>query len=587
MGFRAVALRRLSAVLLLLSLAACGGGGGGGGGSDVDGGDGGQPVLGELPTLSQDVLPSGQRIDVSALNLFPVQSGNEWTYQNSFSGGVPVTRTVTRGPDEQGNFVLTETDPETGDAEPDTFRITASGIEDVDPLDARDVWPGVYAALPRVFDYPTPLYPVGGERKVVRQGDMGADLDGDGRNDFFRIELSQVFRGFESIAVLGRDTEVAHFSNRFAVTISTTRDGSRSTIAAVEEAYFAPGLGLVRSERSATDSAGGVVIAPYTLTLATATVDGVRTDSAGSARVLTLLQSSLIYDSRRGVYYASLPSASDPSDRIAVIDAATGAVRSSATVGSEPGPMAIASDGASMYVGLSGTGEVVQLALPSLTEIGRLRLPQDAASEQLRAQDITASPVSPGVFAVSLQRILSGPLHAGVVLVRDLVMQPVRTQEGPGSNRIAFGSDGQWIYGYDNEATEFSLRRIEVLANGLAERKTVPIGPLFEAGFDVFDGRVIIGSQVYAADASLALLGTIENGDNCVALRGTGNIACRDVLSWTRLRVVDATSLADVALVPYYTTTSSTGWRLVAGAPGQVVVTYDSSAILFSSPLLR
>ena len=64
----------------------------------------------------------------------------------------------------------------------------------------------------------------------------------------------------------------------------------------------------------------------------------------------------LLYDAARARYYASVPgSVLAQGNRIAVIDAASGAVNYSAVVGSEPGAMTLAADGASLYVALDGS----------------------------------------------------------------------------------------------------------------------------------------------------------------------------------------------------------------------------------------
>src|SRR5262249_17252705 len=139
-------------------------------------------------------------------------------------------------------------------------------------------------------------------------------------------------------------------------------------------------------------------------------------------------------DSGRNVYYASVPgSVIGAGNSIATIDPATGQVTPSAPIGSEPGALALASDGSVLYVGLDGSGEVIRLALPSMTPQGRVRLAVDSSFGSTRAEAISVSPADATVAAVSMAYFGVSPRHAGVALLRDMVMQPKRTQVHTGS----------------------------------------------------------------------------------------------------------------------------------------------------------
>lgn len=240
-------------------LAACGGGG-----NDEH----------HLPVLSQDIIPSGPRIGVSQLNLFPSGAGDSWLYDRipalNLSG--TVTRAVISGPDANGFVVLRETD--VNQSTDIVQRLTSDGPEQYDPLGAEGDWPGVFAALPTFIEYPTPLYPVDGERRLIRQGSFGVDVDGDGQLDDFRVEIVQVFRGFEAMDALGQTVDVAHFSNVLAFTTVTSNRASY-TVTTTEEAYFAGNVGLVRADRTAVGSDGVVIVAPYSIVLRSATVHGI------------------------------------------------------------------------------------------------------------------------------------------------------------------------------------------------------------------------------------------------------------------------------------------------------------------------
>ena len=247
-----LALRAAGAVLACAALASCGGGDGGGS---------------LVPPFAEDTIPAGTRVDVSALDLFPLDAGDTWHY-DLFAGaqaGGSVARAIVAGPDANGWFTLREGGAT--QADDIVLRQTSEGIEQFDPLGAQRSMPGAYQALPTVLVYPMPFYAPGGVRRVVRQGDVLADLDGDGWGDAFRVEITQVFRGFEVQDVLGQPAQVAHFSNALAFTLFYSRSGGSYTTTSTEEAWLASGLGPVRLDRAATGSDGAVIVAPYTLLL--------------------------------------------------------------------------------------------------------------------------------------------------------------------------------------------------------------------------------------------------------------------------------------------------------------------------------
>jgi hypothetical protein len=564
--------RRLPGVLCVLLLAACGGGGGGGSPQS-------DPAGALLPTLSQDIEPSGPRTDVRALNLFPVHAGDSWVYERREGAGLATaTRTISSGPDAGGRFDVTES--QSGPPETSSYQLTSAGVLSIDPVGADGVWPNVLAVLPSLLDYPNALFAVGAERKAIRQGALGADLENDGKNDFYRVEIGQVFRGFETLTVLGRPTQVAHFSNRFAFTAKVTRDLSSFTATATEEAYFAPQLGLVRSERSAVGSNGAIVVAPYSMTLVIATIASQRFDASGSSRTVALATRAMVFDPVRSVYYASQSVYGEPaSSRIATIDAASGAVSHSPVLDSEPGPLALAADGQSLYVGL-GSGDVLRLALPSMQELGRMRLPVDPTYGQTWANDIAASPVAADVFAASLFRPTVST-SGGVVLVRGMVVQPLRTASGRGGNRIGFGADGQSLFGIDTQTPNHSLYHIEVGSDGLIERSEVGTGGIVE-GFDVRDGLILVSNQVYRADASMTLLGTATNGSSCVKLRGTNKISCQSVLGLSQFNVYDSSTLLPLASL-IATQGASSSARFLAGPRGAIAVSDSGRLTLFAA----
>lgn len=544
-------------VIALAMLSACGGGGGGSGGAESP------PVTpapvvpaGSRPppaTVRSDENPAGARLDRRADNYFPMAVGDHWTYERTDGAGGSartVTVRIVAG-STAGTVGWQETDPVDG-AGTSRYRRTAEGLEVIGPFTG-----GLPDAAAKLvgdpLEYADPFYAVGSVRRVLRQGSYGEDVDGDGVHEGFSFELTQTFVGFEEYRVGTGTVQAARFRTAYRIMAMYSKSLSSGAyppdyvFKGTEETWWGPGIGLLRADRQFEDSTRGAVEPLHTLRLVQGTVAGraVVVDDMVT-RSIALGHNALVFDARRGVYYASVPGAVVGSgNRIAIIDPASGAVTHSLPVGSEPGAMAIAADGASIYVGLNGSGEVVRLALPGFAEMGRVRLPSTSFYGQFVAETLAASPVDAEAFAVALARTGVSPKHGGVALVRAMQLQPQQTQDHTGSNLIVFGADGQSVYGYNNETTEFGLRRLEVLANGLAERQVISFGGgFYQRTIDRMGDRLIVNNRV-ARTPGLELDGQLSYGTGC-RFAEVGRVLCLDAApgSTPRLLVADLTSYA-------------------------------------------
>jgi hypothetical protein len=65
----------------------------------------------------------------------------------------------------------------------------------------------------------------------------------------------------------------------------------------------------------------------------------------------------------------------------------------------EPNALAVSADGATLYVGLDGSGEVARFALPAATPAGRARLAVDPFLRRSRADNMVNPP----------KRLVQGP----------------------------------------------------------------------------------------------------------------------------------------------------------------------------------
>lgn len=559
---------------------ACGGGGGGG----SDAGSSGTPGLGggsAATPVRQETNPGGARIDRRADNYFAMADGDRWTYQVTRNGfaGQPVDVSISavggalRRLETQGS--------ESGYVD---FERSTDGVRVLQPFSS-----GLPAAARQVVGsvlvYAEPFYPVGSVRKLLSRGSYGEDLDGDGSAETLQFEMEQTFAGFFDHTLDGHTVQAARLQTlwRFTVRYSSGKY-TDYVYTASEDEWFAPGVGLVRVLRSARDSTGAEVVPEELLTLSSAVVGGVAFGDARAAnfttRQVALTHRALVHDATRNLFYASVPGNVVASgNRIAVLDPASGAVRLSDPVGSEPGAMAVAADGSALFVGLNGSGEVVQLSLPGLTVSARVRLPVDSFFGQMVAETIATSPTDPTVVAVSLAYTGSSPRHAGVALLRSMQLQPQRTQTHTGSNLIAFGADGTQLYGYNNETTEFGLRRIEVLADGLVERVVQPFGSYFYVRHLDRIGNLVLVDNRVATVPDLQLAGTVAGGRYCRVMAGSRPpVVCiadsQSDVRYLQLSITDTTSFATQATlnVPRTSPGGTDYPVLIPGAAGTLAV---------------
>lgn len=599
-------------VIAWAMLAACGGGGGGS--SASSGAE--PPAVAPTPpipagsrqppaTVRSDDNPTGARVDRRADNYFPMAVGDRWTYERTAGAGSS-TRTVTVrivGGSSAGTVGWLETDPVDGEDAVD-YRRTAEGLEVVRPFTG-----GLSSAAAQLvgdpLEYADPFYAVGSVRRVLRQGSYGQDADGDGVHEGFSFELTQTFVGFEDYRLGARTVQAARLRTVYRVVVLYSKPLASGAyppdyvFTGTDETWWGPGIGLLRSDRRFEDSTRGTIEPAYTLRLVQGTVDGQAIEiSDVVTRRVEVQHNALVFDARRGLYYASVPgSAVATGNRMATIDPATGTVTHSLPVGSEPNAMAIAADGASIYVGLDGSGEVVRLALPGFAEMGRVRLPSSSFYGQFTAETLAASPTDADVFAVALARTSVSPKHGGVALVRAMQLQPRQTQEHTGSNLIVFGADGQAVYGYNNESTEFGLRRIEVLADGLAERQVINFGGgFYQRSLDRVGTRLLVGNRV-ARTPGLELDGQVSAGTGC-RFAEPGRILCLDNAfgSAPRLLVADLASYVLLDTLSLPTSAGVDFGTLVPGPAGTVAIrtgtshpayTWATGILLVSSPRLQ
>ena len=226
-------------------------------------------------------------------------------------------------------------------------------------------------------------------------------------------------------------------------------------------------------------------------------------------RRVSVPANDLVYNQATARLYVSLPSAAGTSgNSITGIDPATGAVGPSIFIGSEPGKLALADDGRTLYTYLGGAKAVRRFDLQ--TQTAGLQFP---VGQQAPA-DMEVVPGSPQSLAVSPGVDFS----SGVTVYDDGVARP---KLGKGNFYavlpIEFGATPDVLYGYDSYSSGFELVKFRVDAEGVTTLQvTNNLISGYSSGIEFAGGRLYASSGRVVDPEARTLLGTFT---------GTGGMA--------------------------------------------------------------
>jgi len=556
---------------LVAVLAACGGGGGGHY-SFIET----RPPLAEIV---EDQNPGGDRIDVSADDFFAVSAGDRARYQGwqESAGRLAYTRReVTQGPDAEGRYTVVETVEDQTAITPtvERWQRRADGLVALD-FYGDGAPAGFRALVGDVLLYSTPFYRVGSQRKLIRQGSLGVDLDEDGTVDTFRLEFQQLFVGFETGERGGRAERRARFQNRLVITIQPSHVINRViTSEFTEEAVFAAHTGLIWSSgtvridgvRPPDFHSPGAVISG---TLAGRDVE--QAWNGSTTRHVQLRHRDLLFEPVTGHYYAGLSMRDTVRPgTVARIHPVTGDTHYSTSFGGDVWSIAASADGTTLYASVPSTHEIVRLSLPDLQVVQRTTLPSDSFGTGLAVSPLDAGTLAFNGWGISQVRLMRN----GIVLPEGPRIEQVRADTEVGS--MLFSPDGSRLFLFGTSSNGNGLLSIAVLSDGLGTQAQVAAFPLGRSLAHSSVG-LVAGNALYRT-TDLAQLGALSDTrvDNCRPMIGTQRWACRSAgANGNSIGVVDVPTLALIidGLVPFEQPPSASRMlRVVPGPHGQVAV---------------
>ncbi len=282
----------------------------------------------------------------------------------------------------------------------------------------------------------------------------------------------------------------------------------------------------------------------------TAVDDAYQVDEHGELRVDLPLQSALsiqlnardlVYDKVGGLFWASVPNDGVPSAGAVVsIDPNTGQVSAPIVVGNRPSALAVSADGQFLYIGLDGSSTVRRLHIPT-------RTPGPAASlgDGNRARDLEASPTDPNTFVVALNQ--GDTLNAsGVAYYTNMARTYLR--DGWLISDIDYSDDGAAVAGYWWEISSRPVQLLTVPPNPqelVSREYFIPGNPAGEIIWQR-DRIYFSGSGQVFDSAKLNYQGGLPSG----SVRPDETLPRIFVLSGNTIRVIDETSLGQIAAIP-------------------------------------
>ena len=189
-----------------------------------------------------------------------------------------------------------------------------------------------------------------------------------------------------------------------------------------------------------------------------------------------------------------------------------GQIVQSTFVGSEPGIIALSSDGTTGYVALKGSPSVRQF--DAITGAAGIQFGLGSTwNGAMYAEDIAVAPGQNDTIAVARRNSCCSPRHEGVAIYKNGVMLPATTPSHTGSNTIEFGANASTLYGYNNETSDFGFRTMSVNASGVSIT-TLATGAFYGYSPTItYDGGLMYSNDGRVVDPTNGLLlGTFNIG---------------------------------------------------------------------------
>jgi len=308
------------------------------------------------------------------------------------------------------------------------------------------------------------------------------------------------------------------------------------------------------------------------------------------ASIVDIVAKGLAYDEETGTLLASV-GGTDPryGNSVCAIDPATGLVRASLYVGSEPGALALSRDGKFLYVSLAGAEAVRRVDLGAWTADAVLPLGRDSRSGAYGLYDLEVVPGDPSAIAVA--RSIGFNSFGGVAVYDDAGVRPEVADliDHVYSDRIEFGRSEDELYGYESRSSGNGLTRMKVDAQGVSVLDSFDDLASGSGDIDFDDDRIYAAEGAVVDPQMPRRLGTlpgIAGGKKVFADAKVGRTFIAPWLSGTLIRVYDQSTFEFVGSITRPGSYGDPVDLVRVGADGLALATSIGGLVLIDSPLI-
>ena len=216
---------------------------------------------------------------------------------------------------------------------------------------------------------------------------------------------------------------------------------------------------------------------------------------AQDIKKVTISTTDIIYVPQKDRIYATVPSTStDPTyrNRLIVVNPYFGRIEASYFVGSDPTTLAVTNDGKFLYIGLQGAPSYTKFDLTTNTVVQTYSLGNGAnITDPAYVEQIQTIHNAPNTVVIARRNSCCSPRHEGVVAYDNGIRRLNNSPGHSGANTIAATEDSTVIWGYNNETTEFALRKLRLSSTGIAVEGTYSgLIEGFGSRIKYYDGRL-------------------------------------------------------------------------------------------------